>query len=193
MAKGRKKRAMWQGFLAGGALSLGVYLLGLLLLTLLLVKGTVSEGGSFPLVAVLCGLSALAGGVLTVRLTGWRAGGALTAAAFLSVLILLGLGFWEQIAWLGRGGVLLLCAGWRGGCWPEQPAPRSGGGRGRDGVLVGSHKIAALRGYPAPAASHPGRRTGEGRGRQIWDIRGAAPPKCGRRSSWRGPSANTVR
>lgn len=109
MAKGRKKLAAWQCFLAGSLLSLGVYLLGLLFLTLLLVKGSVSEGGSFPMVAVLCALSALAGGVLTVRLTGWRAGGVLTAAAFLAALILLGLGFWEQIAWLGHGGILLLC------------------------------------------------------------------------------------
>lgn len=109
MAKGRKKLAAWQGFLAGGLLSLGVYLLGLLFLTLLLVRGVLSEGGSFPLVAVLCALSALAGGVLTVRLTRRRAGGVLTAAAFLCVLLLCGLGFWEGIAWLGRGGILLLC------------------------------------------------------------------------------------
>lgn len=109
MTKGRKQLAIWQGFLAGSLLSMGVYLLGLLLLTLLLVKGTLSEGGSFPIVAVLCTLSALAGGALTVRLTGWRAGGLLTAAIFLSVLILAGLGFWEEIAWLGRGGILLLC------------------------------------------------------------------------------------
>ena len=37
MAKGRKKLAMWQGFLAGALLTLGVYLLGLSILTLLLV------------------------------------------------------------------------------------------------------------------------------------------------------------
>lgn len=109
MAKGRKKLAVWQGFLAGGLLSLGVYLLGLMLLALLMVKGTLSEGGSFPLVAVLCVLAALAGGLLTVRLTHWRAGGVLTAAMFLCVLLLAGLGFWEEISWLGRGGVLLLC------------------------------------------------------------------------------------
>ena len=55
MAKGRKKKlAAWQGFLAGGLLSLGVYLLGLLFLTLLLVKGALSEGARFPLVAALC-------------------------------------------------------------------------------------------------------------------------------------------
>lgn len=109
MAKGRKKLAVWKGFLVGGTLSLGVYLLGLLLLTLLLVRGTVPEKGSFPVIAVLCALSALAGGVTAARLTGWRAGGALTALIFLGVLVLLGLGFWEQIAWLGHGGVLLLC------------------------------------------------------------------------------------
>ena len=100
---------MWQGFLAGGLLTLGVYLLGLSILTRLLVKGILSEGGSFPMVAALCTLAALSGGLLTVRLTLWRAGGALTAALFLSVLLLAGLGFWEEIAWLGRGGILLLC------------------------------------------------------------------------------------
>lgn len=109
MAKGRKKLAMWQGFLAGALLTLGVYLLGLSILTLLLVKGILSEVGSFPMVAALCTLAALSGGLLTVRLTLWRAGGALTAALFLSVLLLAGLGFWEEIAWLGRGGILLLC------------------------------------------------------------------------------------
>lgn len=109
MAKGRKKLAVWQGFLVGWLLTLGVYLMGLLFLTLLLVKGALSEGGSFPMVAAPCVLATLAGGLLTVRLTLWRAGGVLTAVLFLFVLLLAGLGFWEEIAWLGRGGVLLLC------------------------------------------------------------------------------------
>lgn len=109
MAKGRKKPAAWQGFLAGGLLTLGLYLLGLLFLTLLLVKGVLSEGGSFPLVAALCLASSFAGGLLTVRLTRRRAGGVLTAVLFLFVLLLAGLGAWGEIAWLGRGGVLLLC------------------------------------------------------------------------------------
>lgn len=119
----RKQLAAWQGFLAGSLLTLGVYLLGLLLLTLLLVKGALSEGWSFPAVAVLCTLSALAGGVLTVRLTRWRAGGVLTAAIFLSVLILAGLGFWEEIAWTGHGGVLLLC-GLAGGALAGLAGPK---------------------------------------------------------------------
>ncbi len=109
MAKGRKQLAIWQGFLAGGLLALGVYLAGLLLLTLLLVKGTMPERWSFTAVAVLCTLSVLAGGLATVRLTRWRAGGLLTAAIFLAVLSLAGLGFWDEVTWLGRGGILLLC------------------------------------------------------------------------------------
>ena len=102
MAKGKKRPAPWQGLLAGGLLSLGIYLLGLLLLTLLVVKGVLSEGGSFPAAAVLCTLSTLLGGLLAVRLTGWRAGGLLAAALVLFALGLAGLGFWEEITWLGR-------------------------------------------------------------------------------------------
>lgn len=109
MAKGKKPRPVWQSFVAGGLLSLGTYLLGLSLLALLLVKGALSEGGSFPAVAVLCVLSTLAGGLPAVRLTGLRWGGVPAAALFLSALILAGLGFWENIAWLGHGGILLLC------------------------------------------------------------------------------------
>ncbi len=124
MAKGRKKLAVWQGFLAGGLLSLGVYLLGLMFLALLMVKGTLSEGGSFPMVAALCIVATLAGGLLTVRLTLRRAGGVLTAVMFLSVLLLAGLGFWEEIAWLGQGGVLLLC-GLAGGLLAGVAGPKN--------------------------------------------------------------------
>lgn len=124
MAKGRKKWAAWQSFLAGGLLSLGVYLLGLLFLALLLVKGILPEGARFPAVAVLCVLSTLAGGVLAVRLTRQRAGGVLTASMFLFVLILAGLGFWEEVAWLGHGGILLLC-GLAGGILAGAARPKT--------------------------------------------------------------------
>ena len=120
----KKKLAVWQGYLAGGLLALSVYLLGLLFLALLLVKGVLSEGGRFPAVAVLCVLSALAGGVATVRLTRHRAGGVLTAAVFLFVLVLAGLGIWEEIAWLGHGGILLLC-GLAGGALAGAAKPKT--------------------------------------------------------------------
>lgn len=124
MAKGRKKLAAWQGYLAGELLSLGVYLAGLLLLALLLVKGTLPEGGRFPAVAVLCALAALSGGALTVRLTRQRAGGVLTAAVFLFALLLAGLGFWEEISWMGHGGILLLC-GLAGGVLASALKPKT--------------------------------------------------------------------
>ena len=124
MAKGRKKLAVWQGFLAGGLLSLGVYLLGLLAAALLLVNGVLPEGAQFTVVAALCALAALAGGVLTVRLTRWKAGGVLTALIFLSALLLAGLGFWEEITWLGHGGVLLLC-GLAGGALSGAACPKT--------------------------------------------------------------------
>lgn len=124
MAKGRKKLAVWQGFLAGGLLSLGVYLLGLLAAALLLVNGVLPEGAQFTVVAALCALAALAGGVLTVRLTRWKAGGVLTALLFLSALLLAGLGFWEEITWLGHGGVLLLC-GLAGGALSGAARPKT--------------------------------------------------------------------
>lgn len=124
MAKGRKKLAVWQGFLAGGLLSLGVYLLGLLAAALLLVNGVLPEGAQFTVVAALCALAALAGGVLTVRLTRWKAGGVLTALIFLSALLLAGLGFWEEITWLGHGGILLLC-GLAGGALSGAARPKT--------------------------------------------------------------------
>lgn len=123
MAKGKKQRPAWQSFLSGSLLALGAYLAGLLFLTLLLVKGVLSEGGAFPAVAVLCTLAALAGGILTVRFTGWRAGGVLSAAVFLAALALAGLGFWEEVVWLGHGGVLLLC-GLAGGFLAGLAGPR---------------------------------------------------------------------
>ena len=111
---------------AFAAMQQRVYPIGfvLLLVSMLLVKGTLPEGGSFPMVAVLCVLSALAGGVAAVRLTRWKMGGLLTAAAFLSVLVLLGLGFWEEVAWLGHGGILLLC-GLAGGLLAGAAGPRA--------------------------------------------------------------------
>lgn len=114
MEKGRKEKkvqAVWPGFAAGLLAAAGLYLLGLLFLALLLTKGTVSEGKAFPVVAALCILSALCGGLLSVRKTAWRAAGLLTGAIFALVLLSVGLAAWKDgITWLGRGGILLLCA-----------------------------------------------------------------------------------
>lgn len=111
MAKSRKQAAPWQGFLMGGAACVGVYLLGLLLLSLLLVKGVLSEENRFPAVAALCVLAALCGGSVSIWRSARRAGGMAAGAVFAAVLVMVGMVFWRDgIAWLGHGGILLLCA-----------------------------------------------------------------------------------
>ena len=113
MAKGRKKLEMWQGFLAGSLLSLGIYLLGLLLLTLLVVKGALAEEGMCPAVAALCLLSALAGGALCAHRPVWGPlpSAMLCAVLFAGLLAVVGILCWEEgIAWTGHGGILMLCS-----------------------------------------------------------------------------------
>ena len=106
----KKQKAKWQGFLQGSLLALGIYLLGLLFVALLLTKGTLSESAGFPAAAVLCVAAVLCGGGLTIRQTALRAGGLLTGAIFAAVLAVAAVCCWEEIAWLGQGGALLLCA-----------------------------------------------------------------------------------
>ncbi len=113
MAKGKKQRsAPWVVFLEGGILALGVYLLGVLFLALLMVKGTVPEGGAFPMLAVLCVLAVFCGGMVTVRRSplGTLPAALLEAAIFAAVLLAVGTAFWKGITWTGHGGILLLCA-----------------------------------------------------------------------------------
>jgi hypothetical protein len=47
----------------------------------------------------------------------------LTAAIFLFTLVLAGLGFWEEVTWLGHGGILLLC-GLAGGALASMAVPK---------------------------------------------------------------------
>ncbi|MBD5148590.1 MAG: hypothetical protein HDT19_07430 [Oscillibacter sp.] len=113
MAKGKKKAPPpWLTVLEGLGLSLGLYLLGILLVTLLAVRGTLSENGLFPAVAVVCGLSALCGGLLCGRrpFCGTLPSALLPAAVFAALLAAVGVLCWDAVAWTGRGGALLLCA-----------------------------------------------------------------------------------
>ncbi len=110
MGKTRKQTAVWMVFLQGVLLALGVYLAVLLLTALLAVKGAVPEGSTFPVVAVSCVLSALAGGARCVGASplGRLPSGVLCAAGFGCVLAVVNLLCWEG-GITGRGGVLLLC------------------------------------------------------------------------------------
>ena len=112
MSKTKKEAApLWMVLTQGSLTALGTYFAGLLGLSALLVRGSVKEGSGFAVTAGLMILSAFLGGLVTVRRTPWGAvpSGLVTAAVFLSALIIAGLAFWESITFMGRGGVLIAC------------------------------------------------------------------------------------
>ena len=111
MGNGRKQTALWLVFVEGAALSLGIYLLLTVLLSALVVKAVLPEEGSFPAVAASCCLASFAGAMLSVRRSSWGslASAMVSAAGFLLAVVAVALLCWQQITWLGRGGVLLLC------------------------------------------------------------------------------------
>ena len=107
MGKGKKKQPLWQVFLKGAALSVGVYLAGHLLLAALAVRGTIGE--SFPAAAVLGVLSAFCGGLCVVRRCPWGPlpGGLALAALFGAVIALTGVLCWGNVSWTGRDAAVL--------------------------------------------------------------------------------------
>lgn len=111
MGNGRKQTALWLVFVEGAALSLGIYLLLTVLLSALVVKAVLPEEGSFPAVAVSCCLASFAGAMLSVRRSSWGslASAMVSAAGFLLAVVAVALLCWQQITWLGQGGILLLC------------------------------------------------------------------------------------
>ena len=115
MGKGGKGRApAWQGVLRGAAAALALYLGGTALLTLLMVKGAVPENLGFPVLTVLCAVSALCGGLLTDSALPPLSGALAVSAGFDAVLAAVGLGCWQGITWIGQGGALLF-SGFMGG------------------------------------------------------------------------------
>lgn len=108
----KKKAPVWLVYLQGTGLALGTYLTGALVLTLLLVKGVLPESGAFPVLAALCLLAALGGGLATARRTplGTLPSAMINTGIFVLLLGAVGLACWQGIAWAGQGGVLLLCA-----------------------------------------------------------------------------------
>ena len=110
--KTRKKTSAGVVVLQGVLVSLGIYLLAAVVLALLAVKGAVPEGSLFPVLAVCCGVCALAGGMTCARRVPWGVlpGAMAAAAGFAAVLAAVGLLCWtDGVTWTGRGGILLAC------------------------------------------------------------------------------------
>ena len=110
MGKGGKPRpAAWKGVLRGVLVALGVYLIGTALLALAIVKGGVPESVMFPVMAVLCVLAVLCGGLLAGPMLPPLPGAMAVAACFGSVLLAVGAACWQSVTWTGHGGGLLAC------------------------------------------------------------------------------------
>ncbi|MFR4086955.1 MAG: hypothetical protein ACLT1A_03385 [Dysosmobacter sp.] len=141
MGNGRKQTALWLVFVEGAALSLGIYLLLTVLLSALVVKAVLPEEGSFPAVAASCCLASFAGAMLSVRRSSWGslASAMVSAAGFLLAVVAVALLCWQQITWLGRGGVLLPVRRRRGTSggpvgWPAEEAEAPSGPQGPQGL-----------------------------------------------------------
>lgn len=109
MAKGGKL-APWQGALRGVLAALGLYLGGTALLALLVVRGTAPESAAFPVLAVLCVLATLCGGLLVGSALPPLPGAMAVAVCFGGVLLAVGAACWQGVVWMGHGGILLGCA-----------------------------------------------------------------------------------
>lgn len=112
MGKEKRKAAAWMVFARGSLVSLWMYLVGIFLAALFLVKGILPETAMFPMVAVLCMLASLCGGLLVGGSSPWGTlpASMLNAAVFSGILILAGIACWHEVPWSGRGGVILACA-----------------------------------------------------------------------------------
>lgn len=67
----RKKTPAGMVVLQGVLVSLAIYLLAAVVLALLAVKGVMPEESLFPVLAVCCGVCALAGGMTCARRVPW--------------------------------------------------------------------------------------------------------------------------
>lgn len=110
MAKGKK--AAWVSLPQGIGLALGIYLLAQPLLALLAVKGVLGERQTFPAVAVACALATLVGALYCAARCPWGTliSGLGCGAGVAVILAAAGVLCWQEVAWTGRGGVVLLCA-----------------------------------------------------------------------------------
>lgn len=111
MGKGKKAAAPWLVVLQSVGSALAMYLVGVALLAGLMVRGSVPQSAAWPVMAVLCLGAAFAGGMVSARRLPWGTlpSALLAAGCFGAVLALAGLGGWDTLTLMGRGGGLLLC------------------------------------------------------------------------------------
>ena len=108
-----KNKSAWKGLLTGLLVTAVVNFVGILLTTLLVMRGTLGEEQTFPLLAAAALFSAFCGGLAVGRGTLGFGGACLNAGGFCLLLIMICLSTWDEM--ITSRGLLILAMVLAGG------------------------------------------------------------------------------
>lgn len=119
-----KNKSAWKGLLTGLLVTAVVNFAGILLTTLLVMRGTLGEEQTFPLLAAAALTSAFCGGLAVGRGTLGFGGACLNAGGFCLLLIMICLSTWDEM--ITSRGLLILAMVLAGGLLSGAVCGKSG-------------------------------------------------------------------
>jgi len=119
-----KNKSAWKGLLTGLLVTAVVNFAGILLTTLLVMRGTLGEEQTFPLLAAAALFSAFCGGLAVGRGTLGFGGACLNAGGFCLLLIMICLSTWDEM--ITSRGLLILAMVLAGGLLSGAVCGKSG-------------------------------------------------------------------
>lgn len=119
-----KNKSAWKGLLTGLLVTAVVNFAGILLTTLLVMRGTLGEEQTFPLLAAAALFSAFCGGLVVGRGTLGFGGACLNAGGFCLLLIMICLSAWDEM--ITSRGLLILAMVLAGGLLSGAVCGKSG-------------------------------------------------------------------
>lgn len=119
-----KNKSAWKGLLTGLLVTAVVNFVGILLTTLLVMRGTLGEEQTFPLLAAAALFSAFCGGLAAGRGTLGFGGACLNAGGFCLLLIMICLSTWDEM--ITSRGLLILAMVLAGGLLSGAVCGKSG-------------------------------------------------------------------
>ena len=119
-----KNKSAWKGLLTGLLVTAAVNFAGILLTTLLVMRGTLGEEQTFPLLTAAALTSAFCGGLAVGRGTLGFGGACLNAVGFDLLLIVISLSTWDEM--ITSRGLLILAAVLAGGLLSGTVCGKSG-------------------------------------------------------------------
>lgn len=119
-----KNKSAWKGLLTGLLVTAVVNFAGILLTTLLVMRGTLGEEQTFPLLAAAALFSAFCGGLVVGRGTLGFGGACLNAGGFCLLLIMICLSTWDEM--ITSRGLLILAMVLAGGLLSGAVCGKSG-------------------------------------------------------------------